>query len=52
MSPLGHWANSLTGDEGSIILDPAWDGAGGFKNGSVVIGEKGIAQPRRRFLSG
>jgi hypothetical protein len=25
---------------GSTILDAAWDGAGGFKNGWVVIGER------------
>jgi hypothetical protein len=39
MNTGGNWAKSLTGNEGSIILDPAWYGEPGFKLAQLVFGE-------------
>jgi len=52
--PRRDRAKFLTANEGSIILDPAWDG-GGFKLTQVVFGES--VSPRRvgvffRLVSG
>jgi hypothetical protein len=50
MRPGWNWAKSLTGNKGSTIPDPAWDGAGGFKNGQVVIGERVSPSPVGDFF--